>query len=210
MSSLTAGLQTIHFSQSFQWLWFSGVSHWSALGAQGQTFGQLLFKIRARSCHAAPNLVALRTFIGLRVFTSRSLLPGTKVSGDCDGPARPAGAVIPKCRVPGSSELHSDPKFSLVAPLQISTAVDFAYYLVHPKAKGRLPQVKAFITWIEAEAIAHEDALRAIDNGAAPSAARLAQRKRMQIQIQSLDDALLGHPRATAVLQALCARRDGT
>ena len=54
----------------------------------------------------------------------------------------------------------------LVAPLQISTAVDFAYYLVHPKAKGRLPQVKAFINWIEAEAIAHEDALRAIDNGA--------------------------------------------
>ena len=28
----------------------------------------------------------------------------------------------------------------LVAPLQIATAVDFAYYLVHPRAKGRLPQ----------------------------------------------------------------------
>jgi LysR family glycine cleavage system transcriptional activator len=54
----------------------------------------------------------------------------------------------------------------LVAPLPIATAVDFAYYLVHPKAKGRLPQVKAFIGWIEAEAQAHEDALRAIDNGA--------------------------------------------
>ena len=54
----------------------------------------------------------------------------------------------------------------LVAPLQIETAVDFAYYLVHPKAKGRLPQVKAFIGWIEAEAEAHEAALRAIDNGA--------------------------------------------
>jgi LysR family glycine cleavage system transcriptional activator len=54
----------------------------------------------------------------------------------------------------------------LVAPLQIATAVDFAYYLVHPKAKGRLPQVKAFGAWIEAEARAHEDALRAIDNGA--------------------------------------------
>jgi LysR family glycine cleavage system transcriptional activator len=54
----------------------------------------------------------------------------------------------------------------LVAPLQIATAVDFAYYLVHPKAKGRLPQVKAFTAWIEAEAHAHEDALRAIDNGA--------------------------------------------
>jgi LysR family glycine cleavage system transcriptional activator len=54
----------------------------------------------------------------------------------------------------------------LVAPLQIATAVDFAYYLVHPKAKGRLPQVKAFISWIEAEAQAHEAALAAIDNGA--------------------------------------------
>jgi LysR family glycine cleavage system transcriptional activator len=54
----------------------------------------------------------------------------------------------------------------LVAPLQIATAVDFAYYLVHPKAKGRLPQVKAFIGWIEAEAQAHEAAMLAIDNGA--------------------------------------------
>jgi LysR family glycine cleavage system transcriptional activator len=54
----------------------------------------------------------------------------------------------------------------LVAPIQISTAVDFAYYLVHPKAKGRLPQVKAFIAWITAEAEAHEIALRSIDNGA--------------------------------------------
>ena len=54
----------------------------------------------------------------------------------------------------------------LVAPLQIATAVDFAYYLVHPKAKGRLPQVKAFVSWIQAEAQAHEAALLAIDNGA--------------------------------------------
>ena len=54
----------------------------------------------------------------------------------------------------------------LVAPLQIATAVDFAYYVVHPKAKGRLPQVKAFVSWIEAEAEAHEAALLAIDNGA--------------------------------------------
>jgi LysR family glycine cleavage system transcriptional activator len=54
----------------------------------------------------------------------------------------------------------------LVAPLQITTDVDFAYYLVHPKAKGRLPQVKAFTQWIEAEAAAHEAALQAIDNGA--------------------------------------------
>ncbi|THD52264.1 transcriptional regulator GcvA [Phenylobacterium sp.] len=54
----------------------------------------------------------------------------------------------------------------LIAPLQIATAVDFAYYLVHPKAKGRLPQVKAFVSWIEAQAEAHEAALLAIDNGA--------------------------------------------
>jgi LysR family glycine cleavage system transcriptional activator len=54
----------------------------------------------------------------------------------------------------------------LVAPLQIATAVDFAYYLVHPKAKGRLPQVKAFVAWISAEATAHEAALAAMDNGA--------------------------------------------
>jgi len=54
----------------------------------------------------------------------------------------------------------------LVAPLQIATQVDFAYYLVHPKAKGRLPQVKSFTSWIEGEALAHEEALRTIDNGA--------------------------------------------
>jgi LysR family glycine cleavage system transcriptional activator len=54
----------------------------------------------------------------------------------------------------------------LVAPFQIATAVDFAYYLVHPKAKGRLPQVKAFTAWLNAEAEAHEAALRTIDNGA--------------------------------------------
>jgi LysR family glycine cleavage system transcriptional activator len=54
----------------------------------------------------------------------------------------------------------------LVAPLQINTAVDFAYYVVHPKAKGRLTQVKAFVKWIEAEAGAHEAFLRTIDNGA--------------------------------------------
>jgi LysR family glycine cleavage system transcriptional activator len=54
----------------------------------------------------------------------------------------------------------------LVSPIHISTAVDFAYYLVHPKAKGRLPQVKAFMAWIKAEAETHEAALRAIDNGA--------------------------------------------
>ncbi|MFC3077502.1 transcriptional regulator GcvA [Phenylobacterium terrae] len=54
----------------------------------------------------------------------------------------------------------------LVAPLQDQTAVDFAYYLVHPKAKGRLPQVKAFISWIEAEAADHEEKLRNLDAGA--------------------------------------------
>jgi len=54
----------------------------------------------------------------------------------------------------------------LIAPLQISTAVDFAYYVVHPKAKGRLPQVKAFVSWLTSEAQAHEAALRALNNGA--------------------------------------------
>jgi LysR family transcriptional regulator, glycine cleavage system transcriptional activator len=54
----------------------------------------------------------------------------------------------------------------LVVPFQIATAVDFAYFLAYPKAKGRLPQVKAFVGWIEAEALAHEEAMRAIDNGA--------------------------------------------
>jgi len=54
----------------------------------------------------------------------------------------------------------------LVTPLADTTAVDFAYYIVHPKAKGRLPQVKAFMAWITAEAEAHEATLRALDNGA--------------------------------------------
>jgi LysR family glycine cleavage system transcriptional activator len=56
----------------------------------------------------------------------------------------------------------------LVAPFDISTstAVDFAYYVVHPKAKGRLSQVKAFIAWLMAEAEAHERAHRTIDMGA--------------------------------------------
>jgi LysR family glycine cleavage system transcriptional activator len=54
----------------------------------------------------------------------------------------------------------------LVAPLQISTLVDFAYYVVHPKAKGRLSQVKAFVNWIAEEASAHEASLMSIDNGA--------------------------------------------
>jgi LysR family glycine cleavage system transcriptional activator len=54
----------------------------------------------------------------------------------------------------------------LIVPLQIATAVDFAYYLVHPKTKGRLPQVKAFIAWITAQAATHEAALASIDNGA--------------------------------------------
>ncbi len=54
----------------------------------------------------------------------------------------------------------------LVVPIEAPTAVDFAYYLVHPKVKGRLPQVKAFIGWITSEAAAHEAALAAMDNGA--------------------------------------------
>ncbi|MEI6282325.1 MAG: transcriptional regulator GcvA [Alphaproteobacteria bacterium] len=54
----------------------------------------------------------------------------------------------------------------LVAPLRDQTAVDFAYYVVHPKAKGRLPQVKAFTAWLRAEAAAHEAALETLDVGA--------------------------------------------
>jgi LysR family glycine cleavage system transcriptional activator len=54
----------------------------------------------------------------------------------------------------------------LVAPMQFATAVDFAYYVVHPKAKGRLPQVKAFVAWITAQAAAHQAALATMDNGA--------------------------------------------
>ena len=54
----------------------------------------------------------------------------------------------------------------LVAPFQIADEVDFAYYVVHPKAKGRLPQVKAFVSWLTAQATAHEAALRTLDNGA--------------------------------------------
>jgi LysR family glycine cleavage system transcriptional activator len=54
----------------------------------------------------------------------------------------------------------------LVSPFDIATAVDFAYYAVYPKAKGRLPQVKAFVGWLSSEAEAHEATLRTIDNGA--------------------------------------------
>src|SRR6202012_4275327 len=54
----------------------------------------------------------------------------------------------------------------LVAPMQIATEVDFAYFVVHPKAKGRLPQVKAFVNWLSTQAAAHEEVLRSIDNGA--------------------------------------------
>ena len=54
----------------------------------------------------------------------------------------------------------------LVAPWPISTDVAFAYYVVHPKAKARLPQVKAFVSWITAEAAAHDQAMATLDNGA--------------------------------------------
>jgi len=54
----------------------------------------------------------------------------------------------------------------LIAPLDIATAVDFAYYVVHPKPKGRLPQVKAFVSWLKLEAETHEAALRTLDLGA--------------------------------------------
>ncbi|HXU99161.1 MAG TPA: transcriptional regulator GcvA [Caulobacteraceae bacterium] len=54
----------------------------------------------------------------------------------------------------------------LVAPMAITTNVDFAYYVLHPRSKGRLPQVKAFVAWILAEAAAHDAALATMNNGA--------------------------------------------
>jgi LysR family glycine cleavage system transcriptional activator len=56
----------------------------------------------------------------------------------------------------------------LMAPLtaSASTALDFAYYLVFPKAKGRLKQVRAFAAWVQGEAERHEAILRTLDNGA--------------------------------------------
>ena len=54
----------------------------------------------------------------------------------------------------------------LIVPMPIATSVDFAYYVVHPKAKGRLPQVKAFVGWLTAEAASHDAAMASMDNGA--------------------------------------------
>jgi LysR family transcriptional regulator, glycine cleavage system transcriptional activator len=55
----------------------------------------------------------------------------------------------------------------LVAPLQASTTtLDYAYYLVYPKAKGRLKQVRSFVSWVTAEAEAHQAGLQTMDNGA--------------------------------------------
>lgn len=54
----------------------------------------------------------------------------------------------------------------LIAPIGVSTSVDFAYFVAHPKAKGRLPQVKAFVAWIKAEAAAHEAGLETLYQGA--------------------------------------------
>ena len=54
----------------------------------------------------------------------------------------------------------------LVMPFQDATVVDFAYYIVHPKAKARLSSVRAFVAWLTAEAESHESALRTMDIGA--------------------------------------------
>jgi LysR family glycine cleavage system transcriptional activator len=54
----------------------------------------------------------------------------------------------------------------LVTPFPGATSLDFAYYLVHPKAKSRLKQVKAFTAWLRAEADAYELAQRTLNNGA--------------------------------------------
>ncbi|WOI53136.1 transcriptional regulator GcvA [Parvularcula sp. LCG005] len=44
----------------------------------------------------------------------------------------------------------------LVIPFNLTTPTDFSYWLVHPEAKAALPEVKAFIAWLKAEASAHE------------------------------------------------------
>lgn len=54
----------------------------------------------------------------------------------------------------------------LVTPLQDTTAVDFAYFAVYPKSKGRQKQVRAFVSWLTEEAAQHEAGLRTIDLGA--------------------------------------------
>ena len=54
----------------------------------------------------------------------------------------------------------------LIVPMPITTNLDFAYYVVYPKAKGRLTQVKAFVTWLTAEAAAHDAAMASMDHGA--------------------------------------------
>ena len=54
----------------------------------------------------------------------------------------------------------------LVLPMPIATTVDFSYFVVYPKAKGRLPQVKAFVAWLASEAASHEVAMATLDNGA--------------------------------------------
>jgi LysR family transcriptional regulator, glycine cleavage system transcriptional activator len=55
----------------------------------------------------------------------------------------------------------------LVAPLQASTTtLDYAYFLVYPKTKGRLKQVRNFASWVTAEANAHQAGVQTMDNGA--------------------------------------------
>ena len=76
----------------------------------------------------------------------------------------------------------------LVAPLVDSTAVDFAYFVVHPKAKGRLPQVKAFVSWIAAQAAAHtasQAAFRMMAHASADAASRAASQAASQAAAQA-------------------------
>ncbi|MEM9988657.1 MAG: transcriptional regulator GcvA [Pseudomonadota bacterium] len=44
----------------------------------------------------------------------------------------------------------------LVIPFDLTTPTDFAYWLVHPKAKAALPEVKAFKKWVIEEAAKEE------------------------------------------------------
>lgn len=54
----------------------------------------------------------------------------------------------------------------LVIPFQDATEVDFAYHLVYPKAKGRMPQVKSFVKWLTDQAEVHEKNVLTMDIGA--------------------------------------------
>ena len=86
----------------------------------------------------------------------------TSISG-CAASKRPSRGIALAKQTLAQDDIDAG---RLVQPFEDATAVDFAYFIVHPKAKARLKQVRAFTTWVTAEAEAHERALRTIDIGA--------------------------------------------